>query len=228
MEAPREDHPPAGGCAPAGAGVEIHEPAGPDASDLGPDPEIPGSLPTEPRAGLAPTPAAPPAFTLEPPAPPPAKAARRRSAAPRTAAPDDGVSKSLRRYAEAYARGQRAATGEPFAPPTDSHAEYLFRKVLPVYAVDADGQRLEGDALDVWIEASSAEYRRATSSQAQYQGGFHPRKWAEWLGAGKPRASAPGGRVVQFQGGRTDPDERAAHQRKRAAELELHLERDSI
>lgn len=100
--------------------------------------------------------------------------------------------KSHERYGAAYAAGMTDATGDPFTPPTDSHAQLIFRTVLPVHAIDDAGQPLRGDDLLAWIRASSAEYRRALKpADVRFNPGFKPSHWKTWLDAGKPGAAAP-------------------------------------
>jgi hypothetical protein len=238
MEAPKEDHPPAGDCAPASAarveGSDVGAVAGTPEFDGGGDPEpTPASVRPMPSARPAPPVESPKRAAVTGPLPlfgamapagaaAPAKAARR---APRSSARAADEPPAGQRYAEAYAQGQTDVTGAPFAVPPQKS---VFWPILKAYALDADGQPLTGEAATAWIRASSAEYRRAKSGQEHFEKGFTPPKWAEWLQGGKPTTGPRSGRVVQFQGGRTDPDERAAHQRKRAAELALHLEQDGI
>jgi hypothetical protein len=96
-----------------------------------------------------------------------------------------GERPSHERYALAYAAGIVDIAGGQFTPPTDTHAQFVFRKALPVHALDANGEPLTGAELEAWIRASAADYRRARGDSAAFEGGFKPAKWLDWLQGGK-------------------------------------------
>ena len=192
--------------------------------------EIP---PNPPSGGAGEGPAAgregpesPPALrlVLAPDALPPPVAQPR----PRKPKPDGGtVPTSMQRYAAAYAAGVVDAAGGVFTPPTDSHAQYVFRSVLKVHALDGGGKPLTGEALDAWIRASAAEYRRARADRAQFEAGFKPSKWQEWLEGGKVGAAAPPARAsprgLRLQGGELDLERIEQTSRERAAAGDAEL-----
>jgi hypothetical protein len=98
-------------------------------------------------------------------------------------------------YAEAYALGQRDASGQPFAVPT---ARQVFWPILRAHATDSEGHPLEGAPLRAWIRASAAEYRRAMA-ESPFERGYTPQKWGEWLQGGKRpfRGQRAHGRFLQ-------------------------------
>lgn len=100
-----------------------------------------------------------------------------------------GERPSHERYALAYAAGIVDIAGGQFTPPTDTHAQFVFRKALPIHALDAGGDPLTGAELETWIRKSAAEYRRARSDSAAFEGGFKPAKWLDWLQGGKVGAA---------------------------------------
>jgi hypothetical protein len=128
-------------------------------------------------------------------------------------------------YAEAYAAGQQDASGVPFAVPTNKS---IFWPVLQAHAVDAHGQPLRGEAVIAWLRASSAEYRRARASKAEFERGFAPEKWRDWLQSGKAATQQfVRGRQVEFQSAPADPEWRRQADEKLARDQErLRLERE--
>ena len=129
------------------------------------------------------------------------------------------VPTSVQRYAAAYAAGIVDVAGGAFTPPTDSHAQYVFRSVLKIHAVDATtGVPLTGERLEAWIRASAAEYRRDRADRAQFEGGFKPSKWQAWLEGGRSvRPPARASPRRELQGGELDYDRIEATSRERAA-----------
>jgi hypothetical protein len=143
--------------------------------------------------GLAPAEAQP-----EPAAPKAARAARRAKPRGRQKV-DASETKPPKRdhhqeYAEAYAAGQKDATGEPYDVPTNKK---FFYRVLQTYALDEHGQPLRGEAVLAWLRASSRDYRIAKASKWEYEVGFEPAKWRAWLRAGRPMVKAQKQNVKQ-------------------------------
>ena len=159
----------------------------PDAVPPAPFP-LPVPDPPLPPTGGDGTPTAPGGaaqrFALASPEPP----QRRTVAKPKRSI---GAEPAHTRYAKAYAAGMTDVTLEPFTPPTDSHAQLVFRHVLPTHARAPSGEPLAGDALLAWIRASVAEWRRcAKPDAARYTPGFRPSHWQAWLDAGRPGAAS--------------------------------------
>lgn len=95
-------------------------------------------------------------------------------------------------YAKAYAEGQVDAGAEGFPPP---HAYSTLVDAAKHHA-KRDGVALGGDELLAWFRTTSAEYRRAKASAAQFESGFAPSRFLAWLNAGRPQTQA---RIVTHQ-----------------------------
>ena len=95
------------------------------------------------------------------------------------------------RYRAAYEAGIREGSpaGQAFVLPPGKIAAVLG-PALTAHAIGAEGP-LRGDDLLAWIRSTAAEYRRATASTAQYEGGWDVFHFAKWLNKGRPRDDAP-------------------------------------
>lgn len=133
----------------------------------------------------------------EPLAAPPASTTARRPPKPRRGQQGSlldvgpGPTKAPRAYSyvDAFDLGQQEATSQPFVTPRSSASR---DQITIAQAVRAHAPTLTGEAVISWIRETSAAWRRARPSQANY-GGYTPAKLVEWLNNGRPgdRASGP-------------------------------------
>ncbi len=103
---------------------------------------------------------------------------------------------SYMKYAASYSAGVSAETGGAHAV-TEPHELTKFGAITQSHAV-ASGKALRGEALDAWLRDRGAAYVRSTRHAAQYQRGYAPSKFLEWLSAGQP--PPPNGNAVNPNG----------------------------
>jgi Meiotically Up-regulated Gene 113 (MUG113) protein len=93
---------------------------------------------------------------------------------------------SLLGYAAAYSAGVASETKAGHVV-TERHELDRFALVTTKHALVA-GKALRGEALTAWLRDRGAAYVRATRHAAQFQRGYAPSKFLEWLSAGCPPA----------------------------------------
>jgi hypothetical protein len=92
-------------------------------------------------------------------------------------------------WAKLFADGIRDATGAPYVVPRTQYGE--LAEVIAAFGRDESGKALRKEALDTWLRASVAEYRRAVAGESPiHQSHFGPRGFAKWLSIGRPSADA--------------------------------------
>jgi hypothetical protein len=92
------------------------------------------------------------------------------------------------RYAAPYSAGVASETGGEHVV-VERHELERFGAITTRHAV-VGGKALRGDALAAWLRDRGAAYVRATRHAAQFQRGYAPSKFLEWLSAGSPPAPA--------------------------------------
>lgn len=94
--------------------------------------------------------------------------------------PQGGRVSLLERLAIAFADGIAAGAGQPWSMP-DANVEASFILTgLQTYKP----QLRRDDEIAAWVKRSAATYRRMMGDVAEFQKGFRPSKWLEWLNAG--------------------------------------------
>jgi hypothetical protein len=94
-------------------------------------------------------------------------------------APQGGAGGVLDRIAKAYADGIAEGGHAPWSMPDPNHEAPIVRDALELHQPG-----LRGDAIDRWVKRSAETYRRMMSDAAEFQRGFRPSKWLEWLNSG--------------------------------------------
>jgi hypothetical protein len=94
-------------------------------------------------------------------------------------APQGGPGGLIERIAKAYADGIAEGGGSPWTMPDANVEAPIVRQGLELHA-----PQLRGEAIDRWVKRSAATYRRMMADVAEFQKGFRPSKWLEWLNAG--------------------------------------------
>jgi len=85
--------------------------------------------------------------------------------------------------ARSYADGIAEAAGAPWRlPDANNEAQVILD------AVSLHQPGLRGKQLLSWVRHSAVTYRRTMADSWQFQRGFRPSKWMEWLNAGGERA----------------------------------------
>ncbi len=156
--------------------------SGSSVSDLS-DPELGSGSPRESFVGAA---------SITPP--PDESAARPRSEPPPsiTTRPPDPFAASF--LAAEYATGQLSAGADVYPVPNDLR-ELRALDALAACSGGRGAPPLVGEALGAWIRVTSADYRRAQASAAQYHPGFPPTKCLKWVTDNRPIAGGARGMV---------------------------------
>ncbi len=100
--------------------------------------------------------------------------------------------------AKAYAAGIAEAAGAPWSMPDPN-----FEAPVALDALALHKPQLRGDDIAAWVRRSAATYRRAMAPKAEFQRGFRPTKWLEWLNSGSPNGKTKG----PVRGAPVQPDE---------------------
>lgn len=82
-------------------------------------------------------------------------------------------------YREAYERGIRRASSQPFVL-VGARVGSLLGPVLRVFAIDANGAPLTGEALLAWLEADAYAFRKATDGKGHYHGHWSIFGYCNW------------------------------------------------
>lgn len=89
---------------------------------------------------------------------------------------------TLQALATAYAHGIADAAGAPWRMPDANYETPII-----VEAVATHRPNLTREEWPRWVRRSAATYRRMMAGKAEFQKGFRPSKWLEWLNAGGER-----------------------------------------
>jgi hypothetical protein len=109
-------------------------------------------------------------------------------------------SELLTKLARSYAEGIADGGNTPWSMPDAGYEAPFLLTGLQTHK-----PQLRGEQIFVWVRRSAATYRRAMSESAQFQKGFRPSKWLEWLNSGQPEANSQT-RVRAVPSRSTQPD----------------------
>lgn len=105
--------------------------------------------------------------------------------------PPPSASPSREAYLAAYVAGISAVTKLPCPPPTAKADLEALGLAIRTCALDAHKKPLRGKALLAWLTDNATAYASAKIAAPQFERGFAPSKFVEWLRSGRPEASAP-------------------------------------
>lgn len=118
---------------------------------------------------------------------PKSEARLRKSEPPKLVPVPESLTATVRR---AYGEGVRSVIDGPPFRVRDDEAE----QIVAIVAETPAWVGLRGDALAQVIRKSAADYARARQTNAQYEKGFSPVKWAEWRNGGSQAQQTAKGR----------------------------------